>query len=94
MRLLYVRGSVAGQSKSQFFNGLIKDECLSKMVFFGEAMLRRTLREFVEHYHEERPHQGRGNVVLRSTTPMTTTGPVIRRERLDGLLSYYHRRVS
>jgi transposase InsO family protein len=69
----------------------IKDECLSKMVFFGEAMLRRALREFVEHYHEERPHQGRGNVVLRSSPPMPTTGPVIRRERLGGLLSYYHR---
>jgi transposase InsO family protein len=70
----------------------IKDECLGKMVFFGEAMLRRALREFVEHYHEERPHQGRGNVVLRATTPMPSDGPVIRRERLGGLLSYYHRR--
>jgi transposase InsO family protein len=72
----------------------IKDECLNKMVFFGEAILRRALREFVEHYHEERPHQGRGNVVLRATTPMPTSGPVIRRERLGGLLSYYHRRAS
>jgi hypothetical protein len=38
----------------------IKDECLSKMVFFGEGMLRRAIAEFVEHYHTERNHPGTG----------------------------------
>ena len=37
----------------------IKDECLSKMVFFGEGMLRRAIGEFVEHYHAERNHGAR-----------------------------------
>jgi transposase InsO family protein len=69
----------------------IQDECLDRMVFVGEAMLRRALREFVAHYHEDRPHQGRGNEVLRATAPMPTSGAVHRRERLGGLLSYYHR---
>jgi hypothetical protein len=39
-------------------------ECLSKMVLFGERSLRRALNEYVEHFHAERNHQGRGNVLL------------------------------
>jgi putative transposase len=36
----------------------IKHECLGRMLLFGELGLRRTLREHVEHYNFERPHQG------------------------------------
>ena len=64
------------------------------MIFVGESMLRRALREFVAHYHDERPHQGRGNEILRPGDAMPTTGPVHRRERLGGLLTYYHRRSA
>jgi transposase InsO family protein len=71
----------------------IKDECLSKMVFFGEGMLRKAIAEFVEHYHTERNHQGLGNRLLRQgpTLPVTE-GTVHRHVRLGGLLSFYHRR--
>ena len=71
----------------------IKSECLSKLIFVGEAMLRRALREFVvEHYHTERPHQGLGNEMPRkSCQQMPLIGRVRRRERLGGLLSYYYR---
>jgi hypothetical protein len=34
------------------------------MILFGEASLRHTLQEYVEHYHQERNHQGKGNVLL------------------------------
>jgi putative transposase len=37
-----------------------KDECLSKLILFGERSLRRALSEYVQHYHAERNHQGRG----------------------------------
>ena len=46
-------------------DGSIQEECLSKMIFVGEGMLHRALREFVTHYHEERNHQGVGNRLLR-----------------------------
>ena len=36
----------------------VKEECLSKVVLFGEGSLRRALGEYVEHYHAERNHQG------------------------------------
>ena len=32
----------------------IKDECLNRMIFIGEASLRRAIREFMAHYHAER----------------------------------------
>ena len=54
----------------------IKHEYLTKVIFVGESMLRRALREFVAHYHDERPHQGRGNEILRPGDAMPTTGPV------------------
>ncbi len=40
----------------------VKEECLSKVILFGERSLRRALSEYVEHFHTERNHQGKGNV--------------------------------
>ena len=42
----------------------IKEECLSRVVPLGERHLRRTLAEFVEHYHGERNHQGLDNELI------------------------------
>src|SRR5215470_9718989 len=42
----------------------VKEECLSKLILLGEGSLRRALREFEGHYHGERNHQGKGNVLL------------------------------
>jgi hypothetical protein len=35
-----------------------KEECLSKIILFGERSLRRAMSEYVAHYHAERNHQG------------------------------------
>ena len=73
----------------------VKEECLSKVVLFGERSLRRALREYLEHYHAERNHQGKGNVLLFPRDADTRrAGPVQRRERLGGLLRYYHREAA
>ena len=42
----------------------VKQECLSKLILFGEGSLRRAVTEFIEHFHAERNHQGKGNVLL------------------------------
>jgi putative transposase len=47
-----------------------KQECLSKLILFGESSLRRALTEFLEHYHTERNHQGKGNVLLFPSSPL------------------------
>ena len=39
-------------------------ECLDHFLVFGEKHLDYLVREYVEHYHTERRHQGLGNVVL------------------------------
>jgi hypothetical protein len=61
----------------------VKEECLSKVILFGERSLRRALSEYVEHYHAERNHQGKDNVLLFSRdTDILPEGPVQCRERL------------
>ena len=45
----------------------MKEECLSKLILFGEGSLRRAVTEFIEHFHAERNHQGKGNVLLFPT---------------------------
>jgi Integrase core domain len=63
----------------------VKDECLSKVILFGERSLRRALNEYVDHYHAERNHQGKGNVLLFPRDRNVHPGrPVQCRERLGG----------
>jgi putative transposase len=71
----------------------VKSECLSKLILFGESSLRRALTNFCEHYHAERPHQGKGNVLLFPTQGQLqiSDGRVLCKERLGGLLRYYYR---
>src|SRR5262249_60164686 len=42
----------------------VKEECLCKVILFGERSPRRALSEYIEHFHAERNHQGKGNVLL------------------------------
>jgi transposase InsO family protein len=67
----------------------IKEECLDRIIPIGEHHVRRTVADFVEHYHRERNHQGLGNVLIAG--PSRAAGHVRRRVRLGGLLSFYHR---
>jgi transposase InsO family protein len=72
----------------------VKQECLSKLILFGEASLRRALGEFMDHYHSERNHQGKSNLLLFPSPCLLNTSsrrPVRCCERLGGLLRYYSR---
>jgi transposase InsO family protein len=70
----------------------VKDEALSRMMLFGERSLWYTLQQYVDHYHSERPHQGKGNVILIPAVHSSRReGPLHCRQRLGGLLKYYHR---
>jgi putative transposase len=70
----------------------IKSECLSRLILFSEGQLRRSVTAFARHYHEERNHQGLGNRLINPrTTVANDDGDVRCRERLGGLLRYYHR---
>jgi putative transposase len=69
----------------------IKEECLDRIVPLGEWHLRRAIREFVEHYHAERNHQGINKELIARPTARRATGHVRRRQRVGGILSYYYR---
>jgi putative transposase len=75
----------------------IKEECIDRMSFFGEPMLRHAVELHLVHYHTERPHQGLENTIsfpaaVEPDTP--ANGTVECRERLGGLLRFCHRRSA
>jgi putative transposase len=69
----------------------VKSECLSKFILSCETLLRRVVIEYLEHYHYERNHQGRNNLLLFErfdpTATTSTSSKVGRKERLGGLLN-------
>jgi putative transposase len=73
----------------------IKEEALSQMIMIGEASLRYAIRSYLTHYHAERNHQGLGNHLIAPEAGVKrSTGQVVRRERLGGLLHYYYREAA
>ena len=70
----------------------IKNECLDKMIFVGQASLRRAVTNYVDHYHQERNHQGLDNRLLRpSPRAKGHIGAINCHTRLGGMLNYYYR---
>jgi hypothetical protein len=69
----------------------IQEEFLSKLILCGEKSLQRVVSNFLEHYHQERNHQG--NLLLFPVAvPKAGSRVAIRcREQLGGLLKYYSR---
>ena len=77
------------------FHRSLKDECLERMIFFGEASLRNAVREFLAYYHSERNHQGMGNrILVPGEEVWRTSGDIQCQQRLGGLLRYYHRKAA
>ena len=73
----------------------IKTECLHRMIFFGEASLRRTVLQYLAYYHGERNHQGLDNKIIDPGREIgQVAGKIERRERLDGMLNYYYYRSA
>jgi len=70
----------------------VKQECLSRLILFGERSLQRALTEYIAHYHFERNHQGKGNALLFPAPTSARYHRTVRCEqRLGGLLRYYCR---
>ena len=72
----------------------IKTECLDRVVPLGKRHLRHLVREFVAHYNRERNHQGMQNELIEQPPVQRTGGPVRRRQRVGGVLSYYYRSAA
>src|SRR5215510_12051718 len=76
------------------FVGSVKSECLDRIVPLGEKHLRAAVLAFMDHYHEERPHQGLGNELIATKIVLRGPGPLRCRERLGGVLKFYYREAA
>ncbi len=73
----------------------IKSECLAKIIPLGERHLRKAVKEYTEHYHLERNHQGLDNELIEKPSRRVNVGSAVDcRERLGGVLKFYHRRAA
>jgi transposase InsO family protein len=73
----------------------IKESCLERVICFGEGSLRKAIREFTVHYHQERNHQGLDNRIINPVAGHAgAAGAVLTQERLGGLLNYYYRTAA
>jgi len=74
------------------FVGTARRECLDWTLVLGRHNLERVLAEFVDHYNQARPHRG---IDLDAPIPLEavsdTSRPVVRVDRLGGLIHEYHR---
>ena len=70
----------------------IKSECLNRMIFIGQASLRRAVAEYMAHYHGERNHQGLDNRLIRAVlSSLQGVGMIRRKQGLGGMLNFYCR---
>lgn len=73
----------------------IKSECLDRFIPIGEKTLRLAIRNYMEFYHAERPHQSLGKKpLLPEAEHGPATGRFACRERLGGILKHYFRRAA
>jgi putative transposase len=73
----------------------IQESCLKRVILFGESSLHKGIREFVEHYHGERNHQGLGNrLIIPDESHDGNHGAIRRRGRLGSMLNYYYRAAA
>jgi putative transposase len=88
--LIPVRAPNANAYAERFVRS-IREECLDRLILFGEGRLFRALDEFVVHSHGERTHQGLGNERITPAAAAAGGTQVRCRDRLGGLLRHYHR---
>jgi putative transposase len=76
----------------------IQQECLDKFIAFGQEHFDLLNREYVEHYHHERPHQAKGNSTLSAEPKLADAydldGQIACYGRLGNVLRHYYRRAA
>lgn len=87
------------QAHIERFIQSLQQEALDHFIVFGEKHFDYLISEYVEYYHNERPHQAMGNVPLTGDWPEPkddppATIPIECRTRLGGMLRHYERRAA
>jgi transposase InsO family protein len=73
----------------------LKEECLKRLILFGEELVRNAVDEFLIHFHSERNHQGLHNRLIRPGAETNNSqGEIDCRGRLGGMLRFYYRKAA
>jgi len=95
---MYVPFAIALRSRRVDFAGMTSGPDDASIRQIGRNLtdpVDGRLREYVAHYHAERNHQGVGNAIIAPLPrPTKAVGRVRCRERLGGMLPYYHREAA
>ena len=72
-----------------------KEECLERLILFGEESLRNAIGEFPMHFHTERNHQGLQNRLIQPGAEANRyRGEIECHDRLGGMLRFYYRKAA
>jgi putative transposase len=70
----------------------LKLEFLSHLMLFSKNQLKLAVREYIQFYNTQIPHQGLDNKI--PIAPEMENGKIICKERLGGLIKSYERLVT
>jgi transposase InsO family protein len=74
--------------------GTLRRECVDHLLIFGRRQLQAVLHEYLVHYNSHRPHRSlrqRPPARLSTTASADSDAPILRRDRLGGLIHEYQR---
>jgi hypothetical protein len=75
----------------------LQQECTDHFIVCGERHFDYLVKEYVDHYHTERSHQGLGNMPVMQNQVHPHGEPpsnIVCRRRLGGLLKHFERAAS
>ena len=87
-------GAPDANAYCESFLSRLKGECLSHFVIFSLRQMDYVVGTWVNYYLHDRPHRGVGNRVLDPNFRLDTTGTVVCREQLGGLIRSYYRTAA
>jgi putative transposase len=73
----------------------LKEDCLERLILFGEESLRNAVAEYLIHFHAERNHQGLQNRLIQpGPEAKISRGKIECRNRLGGMMKFYYRKAA